>query len=162
MKPTRPLSNPHASPVGRAIARAETARRLAELHRHIVSFNVSIYLADDGAPAAELLANLAWILAIGTQVSLQNATDQSDTRRIHAALRTVVQMSVDGGRWQAGQARVLHEAAELAKVVVLAHNDQALAAIENAAWLAGRIQRGQARLTDVAGSEIYNAMPVAP
>ena len=97
------------SPVGIAVAKAN-------MRRIMVDIGIHIFMKDDGEPAAKLLAHLGWMLAIGAQVQVR--IDVAAAKPLHAALRTVLQLSVAGNRWSAAQAPYLHHAAELAKAGV--------------------------------------------
>lgn len=140
----------HASPVALAIAREK-------MRRHMVTFGIEIFLTDDGAPAAELLAHLGWVLAIGAEIAALVAPGTADAKRLHAALRTVIQLSTQGGRWQAALAGVLQLAADQANGLMVAHPMQGVDLIDAADYIASRIRAGTATLADVAGHEIYAA-----
>jgi hypothetical protein len=140
----------HANPVAAAIARQK-------MNSHMVTFNVGIFMKDDGEPAADLLADLGWLLAIGAELSAQLTPGTTDARRIHAALRTVIQLSVEGGNWQSSQAGVLKLAADSAKKLIVDNPTKGLSLIDEADYIASRILAGTATLADVAGPEIYAA-----
>ena len=151
--PRRPM--PAASPVGRAVARAKTSRDLADFDAYMRKISLKVYLTDDGEHSPHLLASLAFALGVGAGVAVSLAPDEPETRRIHAALRTVVQLSVNGGHWKANQAKILHEAAELAKTVFITWPHAGAEMFDAAAYLSNRVLTGTARMSDVAGSEIY-------
>ena len=153
------LSPALCSPVGQATANHLAARQLVEFDAYMRTISLKVYLTDEGEPAAQLLASLAFALSMGANIGLNLAPDCANTKRMHAALRTVVQLSVDGGCWNAAQARVLHEAAELAKDAFLAHPRDGIDVYDSAVYLSSRVARGTARLSDVAGSEVYKAPP---
>lgn len=145
-----------ASPVGRAVAKANAAKTLAEFDAYVRKINLLVYLTDDGAPCADLLARLALALGVGAELGIQLEPNNPDSRRMHAALRAVVQMSVNGGKWQASQAKVLHEAAELAKTAFITYPHASAGLLKSAGDLSRRIRAGTARMSDVAGAEVYN------
>ena len=149
----RPM--PQASPVGRAVARAQAGKSLAEFDAYMRKISLKVYLADDGEHNPHLLASLAFALGVGAGVAVHLAPDEPETRRIHAALRTVVQMSVNGGHWNASQAKILHEAAELAKVAFTTYPHAGAEIFEAASYLSNRVLTGTARMSDVAGAELY-------
>lgn len=138
------------SPVGVAVSREE-------MRRHMIDFGVSVFMRDDGEPAGDLWPHLAWLLAMGSEIAAQQDVGSALTRRLHAALRTVVQLSATGGQWQASQAGVLHAAAVDAQALVSANPIQPTQRRDDAEWLASRVQAGMATLADVAGPEIYTA-----
>jgi len=135
------------SPVGIAVAKAN-------MRRIMVDIGIHIFMKDDGEPAAKLLAHLGWMLAIGAQVQVR--IDVAAAKPLHAALRTVLQLSVAGNRWSAAQAPYLHHAAELAKAVMLAHPIQGLEVQRDAEFISYHIGHGTATMDMVAGAEIYN------
>ena len=151
--PRRPMAA--ASPVGRAVAKAKTARDLADFDAYMRKISLKVYLTDDGEPCANLLASLAFALGVGAGVAVSLAPDEPETRRIHAAMRTVLQMSVDGGHWKANQAKILHEAAELAKTAFITWPHAGAEMFDAAAYLSNRVLTGTARMSDVAGAELY-------
>ncbi|WP_295548634.1 hypothetical protein [uncultured Pseudacidovorax sp.] len=134
-------------PVAHAIAKLQMAE-------HMTTIGLEVYLADDGSPQRELLAHLGWMVVIGAEVAAATAPGSTQARALHAALRTIVQMSTDDA-WQNAQAPVLHEAAEASKALLIAHSALALQLIPDADWLAARIRAGTAALSDLAGAEIY-------
>ena len=145
-----PAQLAQCGPVGVAVAREQ-------MRRHMLDFSISLFMRDDGAPAGDLLPHLAWVLAIGSEIAAQQSFGSPAAKRMHAALRTVIQMSAAGNRWQAAQARVLHAAAAEAQALVSANPVQPVQRRDDAEWLASRVQAGVATLTDVAGPEIYAA-----
>ena len=76
-------------------------------------------------------------------------------KQLHAALRTVLQMSADGARWQAAQAGVLEQAAQEAQRLAINHAHLAERLVPDADWIASRIRAGTATIADVAGAEVY-------
>lgn len=141
-----------ANPVAAAFA-------LQRMHSHMTTISIAIYMADDGHADRELLSHLGWMLGIGAEIAVQRNPGTAEARRLHAALRTVVAMSVDGGAWQSSQAPALDSACNAALALFTAHPNQGLDLIPSADWIASRIRDGQARLTDVAGAEIYSQPP---
>jgi len=150
------ISAAHASPVGRAIIQKEEVDSVAELMTTMTSLNVLVYMTQNGERDTKLLANLVLVLAVGTEVALALVPNHPQTKRLHAALRTVVAMSVDSGRWQSSQAKLLHETAQLASEVFLERPTLGARAFPGAFELAEKVRAGTARMSDVAGAEIYN------
>lgn len=138
------------NPVAIAIAKAR-------MRSQMVTFGIEMFMTDDGAPALELLAHLGWMFALGAEIAAQVMPGTTKAKRLHAALRTVLQMSATGGRWQASQAGVLQIASEEALALMQEHPDTGAALMDDADHIAGRIRAGTASLSDVAGPEIYAA-----
>lgn len=151
----------HDNPVARAVAKKAMADALTEMHRHLTRISVKAYLTEDGEVAPALLGDLALMLGIGAEIGLNREPHTPETRRMHAALRTVLHMSTNGRRWQAAQARVLHEAAALAAQAFETHPAVGVARLPSASELAEAVRLGTARMNAVAGPEIYNAQAVA-
>ncbi|MEC5213285.1 hypothetical protein RCH06_001831 [Polaromonas sp. CG_9.5] len=152
----------HASPVGRAVMAKEEVDSVTELMTLMTADSVRIYLTEDGERDTKLLANLTLVLGVGAEVALAFAPHNPESRRLHAALRTVVQCSVNGGRWNSSQAKILHEAAQLATEVFLAQPVFGASIFPGAFELAEKVRNGTARMSDVAGAEIYNTPTLSP
>ena len=131
------------------------ANALTEMHERLTRTSIKAYMTTDGEPAPVLLGELALMLGIGAEIGMNRVPDAPETRRMHAALRTVLQMGVNGGRWMAAQAPVLHEAASLAVTAFEAYPELGIRMFPGAAMLAHDIRMGTARMDAVAGSEIY-------
>jgi hypothetical protein len=146
-------TNHHAvrsNPVAIAIAKAR-------MRRQMVTFGIEMFMTDDGEPALDLLAHLGWMLALGAEIAAQVMPGTTKAKRLHAALRTVLQMCADGGCWQASQAGVLQAATNEALALMQQHPDTGASLMGDADHIAARIRAGVANLSDVAGSEIYAA-----
>ena len=150
------LANAVHSPVGRAVKAKDSMDSRAELAELMTSINVRVYLTPEGERDHKLLGCLALMLTLGTQIGIWTDRQSPETKKIHAALRAVIQLSADGGQWKTAQAKALHEAAQLALALFLAHEPMGEQALEFGYWLASRVRCGTARLSDVAGAEIYN------
>jgi hypothetical protein len=135
-----------------------TAVALQRMSSHMTTVSIDIYLTADGEPARDLLSHLGWLIALGAEISATVKPGMPEAKRLHAALRTVIQMSVDNA-WQSSQAGTLDVAANESKALLIAHASIGLDLIASADWLASRIRDGQARLSDVAGAEIYSPQP---
>lgn len=138
--------------IGVAVAREQ-------MRVHMIDFSIALFMRDDGADAGDLLAHLAWVLAIGSEIAASKEFGSPLAKRLHAALRTVIQMSTSGNRWQASQAGVMKDAAADAKTLISSNPIQPAARRDDAEWLASRVLAGVSTLADVAGSEIYAAQP---
>ena len=112
---------------------------------------IRVYLTDDGESDLNLLSELAFVIGLGAEVAL--ATGGS--RSLHGALRSLLAMAVDGGRWQAAQAGLMHRMVDEALALSLKHTPLAMGRTGNALWVSGRIARGEAGMDDVAGAEVY-------
>jgi hypothetical protein len=134
-------------PIGAAIAiaRIRSTLRTLQLHLHLI---------EDGADAREVLPDTAWLLGIGCEVAL--AHQQPDLRVLHGALRSVLQMAVQGQRWNAALALAVDHALQRSQELFEQHLHTACSVQEGARWLADRIQRGTVQMTDVAGAELYS------
>lgn len=148
-----------ASPVGQTVAKGKTALMREKFEALMRTTAIRIYTADDGQPAQDLLATLGFTLGVGANIGLNIDAESPNARRMHAALRTVVQLSVDGGYWRHSQATILHEAIELAKEAFIAYPFDGADVFDAAEYLCSRIAQGTARMSDVAGAEIYNKIP---
>jgi hypothetical protein len=145
-----------ASPVGKTVQKKEQIDSVAELMSMMTAIGCRIYLTQDGEIDRLLLSHLAVVLGVGAEVSHALAPKNSESKRLLAALRTVVQFSADGGRWRSSQAVILHTAAELAGKVFLTQPALGAGFFPGAFELADKIRNGTARMSDVAGPEIYN------
>ena len=144
-----------SNPVAAALARER-------MRAQMVDFSIAVYMAPDGSQESELLAHLGWLLALGAEVLAQTAPHSLAARRMHGDLRTVLQMAEAGARWQATHAAVLADAARHAKDATIKHADLALHLAPDADWIAARIRDGVAKVTDVAGAEVYRTTEAAP
>lgn len=151
----------HDNPVGRAVAKKQMADAMAEIHRLLTHIGIKVYLTDDGKAAPALLGELALMLGVGAEIGINRDKDASETRRMHAALRTVVAMGIDTHRWQAAQARVLHEAATLAVAAFEAHPALGVAMMPGACQLAEEVRLGTVHMDAVAGPEVYRGKATA-
>jgi hypothetical protein len=146
----------HASPVGRAVIAKEEVDCVTELMTCMTSISTRVYFTQEGEQDTRLLTHLTLVLGVGAEVALAMAKHHPESKRLHAALRTVVQMSVDGGRWNSSQAKILHEAAQLATEVFLTQPAHGARTFPGVFELAEKVRHGTARISDVAGPEIYN------
>jgi len=159
-KPPSYAANPVARAVARAKAKAQakrTAYAIAAVKDHMTRISIKAYNTDDGERADDLLAELALMLAIGTEIGVHTELADPGTRKMHAALRTVLSMSVNGRHWVASQARTLHEAAMMGAAAFERHIVFGLSIMEQAYVLSELVRRGEALMSDVCGSEIYNS-----
>jgi hypothetical protein len=138
-------------PVATAVAKAQMAS-------HMTTVSIAVYMTTDGEPARDLLSHLGWVIGIGAEIAAAVAPGLAQAKRLHAALRTVVQLSMDNA-WQAVQAGVLSDAATEASELLIAHPHVGVEQISSGDYIAARVRDGIARLSDVAGAEIYSTEP---
>lgn len=127
---------------------------------HMTTVSIAVYMTADGEPARDLLSHLGWVIGIGAEIAAAVAPSLPQAKRLHAALRTVIQLGIDNA-WQAAQAGVLSNAANEASALLIAHPGIGVEQISSGDYIAARIRDGAARLTDVAGAEIYADASVA-
>ncbi len=116
---------------------------------------IKAHLTADGQVDRDLIANLAFIIGLGAEVSVRLDNDLDRTKRLHAALRTLLAMSVDGGRWQAAQTSRLYGLAKEGQALAIDHVNLGMQAHPAASALSARIAEGVATMADVAGAEVY-------
>lgn len=113
------------------------------------------HLTPDGGIDPILIAEYAFVIGLGADVSIAMGDDEARTRRLHSALRTLVGMSVNGGRWQAAQAARMYDLAVEANKLAIDNVDLAIPLYPGATHLSDAIGAGKARMDMVAGAEIY-------
>jgi len=113
------------------------------------------HLTPDGGIDPILIAEYAFVIGLGAEVSIAMGDDEARTRQLHSALRTLVGMSVAGGRWQAAQSARMYDLAVEANTLSIDNVDLALPRYVGARNLSDAIAAGKARMEDVAGAEIY-------
>lgn len=69
---------------------------------------------------------------------------------------------LDNGRWQGAQAKRLHKASRMASEVFMERPMLGAQLFPAAFLLAERVRNGTARMSDVAGAEIYNTTGAKP
>lgn len=110
----------------------------------------------------DLLVNLAWVLGIGAEVSHHIAPGSAQARRLHGALRTVVDMARAGNRWRAEFGPALDAALREANALIDAHPAVWPRFNPGATWLAQEIREGRVPANAVAGAELYREALAAP
>ena len=136
------------NPVLRAVVTEGMRKTLADIA-------IKAHLTPDGGIDPILIAEFAFVIGLGAEVSYALADDEDRTRRFHSALRTLVGMSVNGGRWRAAQSARMYELACEANKLSIDNVDLALPRYVGAQKLSDAIAAGKARMEDVAGVEIY-------
>ena len=135
------------NPVLRAVVTEGMRKTLADIA-------IKAHLTPDGGIDRVLIAEFAFVIGLGAEVAIA-MQDEQRARRLHSALRTLLGMSVNGGRWQAAQSARMYELACEANKLAIDNVDLALPRYVGARNLSDAIAAGKARMEDVAGVEIY-------
>lgn len=135
------------NPVLRAVVTEGMRKTLADIA-------IKAHLTPDGEVDRFLIAEFAFVIGLGAEVAIA-MQDEQRARRLHSALRTLLGMSVNGGRWQAAQSARMYELACEASKLAIDNVDLALPRYVGARNLSDAIAAGTARMDDVAGVEIY-------
>ena len=135
------------NPVLRAVVTEGMRKTLADIA-------IKAHLTPDGEVDRFLIAEFAFVIGLGAEVAIA-MQDEQRARRLHSALRTLLGMSVNGGRWQAAQSARMYELACEANKLSIDNVDLALPRYVGARNLSDVIAAGKARMEDVAGVEIY-------
>ena len=135
------------NPVLRAVVTEGMRKTLADIA-------IKAHLTPDGEVDRFLIAEFAFVIGLGAEVAIA-MQDEQRARRLHSALRTLLGMSVNGGRWQAAQSARMYELACEANKLAIDNVDLALPRYVGARNLSDAIAAGKARKEDVAGVEIY-------
>ena len=135
------------NPVLRAVVTEGMRKTLADIA-------IKAHLTPDGEVDRFLIAEFAFVIGLGAEVAIA-MQDEQRARRLHSALRTLLGMSVNGGRWQAAQSARMYELACEANKLAIDNVDLALPRYVGARNLSDAIAAGKARMDDVAGVEIY-------
>ena len=135
------------NPVLRAVVTEGMRKTLADIA-------IKAHLTPDGEVDRFLIAEFAFVIGLGAEVAIA-MQDEQRARRLHSALRTLLGMSVNGGRWQAAQSARMYELACEANKLSIDNVDLALPRYVGARNLSDAIAAGNARMEDVAGVEIY-------
>lgn len=135
------------NPVLRAVVTEGMRKTLADIA-------IKAHLTPDGGIDRVLIAEFAFVIGLGADVAIA-MQDEQRARRLHSALRTLLGMSVNGGRWQAAQSARMYELACEANKLAIDNVDLALPRYVGARNLSDAIAAGNARMEDVAGVEIY-------
>ena len=135
------------NPVLRAVVTEGMRKTLADIA-------IKAHLTPDGGIDRVMIAEFAFVIGLGAEVAIA-MQDEQRARRLHSALRTLLGMSVNGGRWQAAQSARMYELACEASKLSIDNVDLALPRYVGARNLSDSIAAGKARMEDVAGVEIY-------
>jgi len=135
------------NPVLRAVVTEGMRKTLADIA-------IKAHLTPDGGIDRVMIAEFAFVIGLGAEVAIA-MQDEQRARRLHSALRTLLGMSVNGGRWQAAQSARMYDLACEANKLAIDNVDLALPRYVGARNLSDAIAAGKARMEDVAGVEIY-------
>ena len=124
------------------------------MRKTLADIAIKAHLTPDGEVDRFLIAEFAFVIGLGAEVAIA-MQDEQRARRLHSALRTLLGMSVNGGRWQAAQSARMYELACEANKLAIDNVDLALPRYVGARNLSDAIAGGTARMDDVAGVEIY-------
>ena len=138
---------------------AKIVRELQDFDAEIRDIAIKIYVAEDGEHCPELLSRITKILAIGAHVGANVARKSNSMKKMHAALRMVVQLSIDGNKWKYAFASIFNEAMQIAKAAFLSYPTVAATVFADADRLAMDVRLGRADMKAVAGAELYMDEP---
>ena len=127
----------------------------SSIRRRIHGLSVELFLMGDGERAAGLLSRLAWVVGMGMEISLRERTAAPLAEELSAALRIVLRLSIDGGRWRADQADRLWVAIHQVCALMLRHPAAAVAAQKEAASLAECVRAVSCRSAGASRSAPY-------
>ncbi|QPS78581.1 hypothetical protein EZI45_19200 [Delftia tsuruhatensis] len=130
--------NPHRAPIWRGNAMRAMARELREK-------SVAMLMADHGSEQRELLAYLAKLVGVGSEVAARLPVEKRNAHGLHHSLAIVVQMACDGDRWDSAWAAQLATAADLSADLLVENGDIAAQVFDGAHQLAARILAGTLR-----------------
>lgn len=144
--------HPKQRRAGHPIASAIATQKLQKQFRGI---RTRIYALQDGDDAVSLLTELAWLVGVGAEIAHATEPASPLTRRLHGALRQIVQMSAAGGLWQTAVAAPMYDAAMDAQALLFKHPCIGLDMAPGATRLSTLIEHRRASLADIAGAELY-------
>ena len=145
-----------------AAARAEQAKgqALNDMRTALTEVQLHIYGLPDGDrtdKALHLLSHIAWLIGMGAELSHHRAPGSPEARRLHGALRQVVDLCLrpPGYTWRNQHATALELAAIDSHAMLLALPEISLQLLPGAEYLSNRIRSRTLIAADVAGAEIY-------
>ena len=136
------------NPVGAAIA-------IKTQEEHILNLRTMCALNVEGDIYIEQLASMAYVLALGAEVAVHLDKQSNQARRLHGALRSVLQMVQEGGKWREPFAYPISEALQAASQLCKQQPVLGLRFNPGAIELSEAIKAGRADLSAIAGAEIY-------
>lgn len=138
----------------------EVAEAQAAMRSALVEVQLSIYGLRDGDrsdQAVHLLSHLAWLIGLGAELAHALQPAGPEARRLHGALRQVVDLCVMGRgyTWRTEHAPALERAAVDSHSLLLTHPEAAVQLMPGANYLSGRVRSRTLVAGDVAGAELY-------
>lgn len=131
-------------------------RSEAEFQQQITTVRIRLMMIDDGDDAAELLGIVA--VVIGTPMQYVYTTRQAArpawAAQLRGALKTVVQMCLQGYRWQAGFALAIERAVEIAATADVGEITDARMADWTQAWLDANYLCARIQDKQIDGTEV--------
>ena len=122
---------------------------------NILNMRVMCALNVEGDVYFEQLASMAYVLALGAEIAVHLDKQSTQARSLHGALRTVLQMVQEGGRWREPFALPISDALLQAQQLCKQHPAMGLQFNPGAIELSDAIRTGRADLSAIAGAEIY-------
>lgn len=122
---------------------------------NILNLRVMCALNQDGDVFIEQLANMAYVIALGAEIAVHLDKQSPAARSLHGALRSILQMVQDGGRWCRAFSLPVSDALEQSNALCKAHPDLGLSFNPGAIELSDAIRTGRADMSAIAGAEIY-------
>jgi hypothetical protein len=144
------IQHAKANLVAKSIAKHELATQFRRIR-------TKVFALSKGDDASDLLSALGWLVGVGSEISHATAPGSPTARRLHGAVRQIVQMSAAGGRWQIAMAAPFYDAAVDSHELLLKHPSIACAMSPGAANLSALIAKGHATLDMVVGPELYQS-----
>ncbi|MFG5777686.1 hypothetical protein ACFIQF_11490 [Comamonas sp. J-3] len=96
--------------------------RRARMDSDVVQLGLFCMLADHGAEEPELLASLAYLIGMGAEIARAIPVAGQNRPGLHQALIAVVDMTMDGHRWDSSWAAQLGTAAEISIDLFCSYN----------------------------------------
>jgi hypothetical protein len=134
------------NPVARAMHRAQALSLLKELQ-------IELYLQEDGSDGSVLLGNASWVIACGAELALRSGDNR--LRRLHGALRTIMQLCLDGYVWRTSFVPMIDQAVTDSHDLIVRNERLLIDAMPGANYVAARVRSRSVDGTEVAGAEIY-------
>ena len=159
MRRTQFYSSKHGPQLQRCAMANPLAKSIAvrRIKQHLRDIQTLAYMLADGEESAKVLAHMAWIIGLGAEVAF--ATQHPRARVLHGALRTVHSMALSGYRWRHDHAPAVDQALDDSSKLITTHADIAWTMLAGAEWIAHRISTRTTTAADIAGAELYAAVP---
>lgn len=137
-KTARRKADPLQNPVGRAIA-------MKALRQDMLDIGIKCLTVAHGSEQRALLARLAFMLGVGTEVAAVANVLGNNRAGLHQSLAEVVRMACDGCRWDGAWAAQLQLALEVSAEVMMENAELAMRVMPGARALADDITAGRIR-----------------